>query len=136
MFLVNSRLGHFTATLLALHVVNLLHANGAPLLPKLRGYFAEFLNEGSLERLRILSHLPVSVYGTVTTKLTTRLFLAAWDQPVYGLNSPHRLSELMDSGFCLGISPTRLKPGHPITRLAYPPASPLRSNAAMVVQEY
>ena len=27
----------------------------APLLPKLRGYFAEFLNNGSLARLRILS---------------------------------------------------------------------------------
>ena len=26
----------------------------APLLPKLRGYFAEFLNKGSLEHLRIL----------------------------------------------------------------------------------
>ena len=32
----------------------------APLLPKLRGYFAEFLNEGSLARLRILS-LPTCV---------------------------------------------------------------------------
>ena len=28
---------------------------GAPLIPKLRGHFAEFLNEGSLERLRIFS---------------------------------------------------------------------------------
>jgi hypothetical protein len=27
----------------------------APLIPKLRGHFAEFLNDGSLERLRILS---------------------------------------------------------------------------------
>ena len=31
------------------------HANGAPLLPKLRGEFAEFLNEGSHSRLRIFS---------------------------------------------------------------------------------
>ena len=29
--------------------------SGAPLLPKLRGYFAEFLNNSSLARLRILS---------------------------------------------------------------------------------
>ncbi len=32
-----------------------LHLIEALLLPKLRSYFAEFLNEGSLKRLRILS---------------------------------------------------------------------------------
>ena len=32
-----------------------LHTTEASLLPKLRDYFAEFLNEGYLERLRILS---------------------------------------------------------------------------------
>src|SRR5207253_10582794 len=31
------------------------NANGAPLLPKLRGEFAEFLNEGSHSHLRIFS---------------------------------------------------------------------------------
>ena len=45
MFLLNSRLGLFSATT---HWV-------APLLPKLRGHFAEFLNKGSLVRLGILS---------------------------------------------------------------------------------
>ena len=45
MFLVNSRLGLFTAA----------PFTGAPLLPKLRGHFAEFLNKGSSARLRILS---------------------------------------------------------------------------------
>ena len=44
-FLLNSRLGLFSA---ALH-------RRAPLLPKLRGHFAEFLNKGSPVRLRILS---------------------------------------------------------------------------------
>ena len=44
MFLVNSRLGLFSAASLE-----------APLLPKLRGHFAEFLNKGSPVRLRILS---------------------------------------------------------------------------------
>ncbi len=46
MFLVNSRPGLFTAA---------PNKFGALLLPKLRSDFAEFLNEGSLERLRILS---------------------------------------------------------------------------------
>src|SRR3972149_2717646 len=45
-FLVNSRPGLFTAA---------PNKFGALLLPKLRSDFAEFLNEGSLERLRILS---------------------------------------------------------------------------------
>ena len=44
-FLVNSRLGLFTAA----------RSSRAPLLPKLRGHFAEFLNNSSLARLRILS---------------------------------------------------------------------------------
>jgi hypothetical protein len=40
------------------------HPTGAPLLPKLRGHFAEFLNEGSLDRLGML-YLPTCVgFGT------------------------------------------------------------------------
>ena len=54
MFLVNSRLGHFTATPSS-SGREVLHPDGAPLLPKLRGYFAEFLSERSLTRLGILS---------------------------------------------------------------------------------
>ena len=46
-FLLNSRLGHFTAASLSLEE--------APLLPKLQGNFAEFLGRDSLEHLRILS---------------------------------------------------------------------------------
>ena len=44
MFLINSRLSLFTAA-----------TRVAPLLPKLRGHFAEFLNKGSPVRLRIFS---------------------------------------------------------------------------------
>src|SRR5690625_3886388 len=46
MFLINSRLGLFTAA---------SSLKEAPLLPKLRGHFAEFLNESSPAHLRILS---------------------------------------------------------------------------------
>ena len=46
-FLVNSRLGPFTATRLSYDREG-FHLLRAPLLPKLRGYFAEFLNESSL----------------------------------------------------------------------------------------
>jgi hypothetical protein len=52
-FLVNSRLTLFSATP-SCYRCKILHTNGAPLIPKLRGQFAEFLNERSLVRLRIL----------------------------------------------------------------------------------
>jgi hypothetical protein len=52
--LLNSRLGLFTAAP-SCFTCESLHTNGAHLLPKLRCHFAEFLNEGSLKRLRILS---------------------------------------------------------------------------------
>ena len=45
MFLLNSRLGLFSAA----------HHQWAPLIPKLRGHFAEFLNNTSPVGLRILS---------------------------------------------------------------------------------
>ena len=54
MFLLNSRYSHFTATLLG-STSKLCHLARAPLLPRLRGQLAEFLNEESLKRLRILS---------------------------------------------------------------------------------
>ena len=53
-FLINSRLGHVSAAS-SCYVRKELHTNEASLLPKLRDHFAEFLNEGSLERLRILT---------------------------------------------------------------------------------
>ena len=59
MFLVNSRHPLFTAARFGSGRED-LHLMRAPLLPKLRGYFAEFLNQGSLTRLRILT-LPTCV---------------------------------------------------------------------------
>ena len=59
-FLVNSRPGLFAATFRKTETVE----RKAVLIPKLRTHFAEFLNDGSLERLRILSS-PTSVgFGT------------------------------------------------------------------------
>ena len=54
MFLVNSRYRHFSAACLS-STSKSLHLPQAHLLPKLRCYFAEFLNQGYLKRLRILS---------------------------------------------------------------------------------
>jgi hypothetical protein len=64
-FLVNSRLGLFTAAPSGSGREG-LHPTGALLLPKLRSNFAEFLNEGYLDHLSIL-YLPTCVgFGTGT----------------------------------------------------------------------
>ena len=52
-FLVNSRLGLVCATASSSRR-EAAHPNAVVLLPKLRTQFAEFLNQGSLDRLRIL----------------------------------------------------------------------------------
>ena len=70
MFLINSRLGLFTATRLSQRV---------PLLPKLRGHFAEFLNKSSPVRLRIFfSSTCVGLRYGYLIKLTAA-FLAGAD---------------------------------------------------------
>ena len=68
MFLVNSRLGLVSATLNAQAAS--AFTNQVPLIPKLRGYFAEFLHHDSLDRLGIL-YLSTCVglgYGRLTTR--------------------------------------------------------------------
>ena len=68
MFLVNSRLNLFTAALSGSPREE-VHPTGAPLIPKLWGDFAEFLNEGYLDHLSVL-HLPTCVgFGTGTRVL-------------------------------------------------------------------
>ena len=70
MFLLNSRLTLVTATLFR-STGKPFHGMRVPLLPKLRGYFAEFLPDSYPERLRILSS-PTCVglgYGHVVVYL-------------------------------------------------------------------
>ena len=54
MFLLNSRLGRFSAARFSSPRIE-VHLPRAPLLPKLRGHFAGFLLRGSLEHLRLLA---------------------------------------------------------------------------------
>ncbi len=112
-FLVNSRSGLVTATPPSSDSCS-TSPEGAPLLPKLRGHFAEFLNQGSLEHLGILS-LPTCVglrYGHRRDSL--RGF--SWK---HGITDFTRLSL---SASCLDVKgradlPTlpayTLEPGHP-----------------------
>ena len=65
-------LGPFLCGLLELGSARDLHPTEASLLPKLRDHFAEFLNEGSSDRLSIL-YLPTCVgFGTGTRDLPRR----------------------------------------------------------------
>ena len=47
------------------------------LLPKLRNYFAEFLDGSYLNALVCSTHPPVSVYGTITFSLRLEVFLVS-----------------------------------------------------------
>ena len=74
MFLVNSRLSLDSAAPSGFGS-QFLDPTGAPLLPKLRGYFAEFLSHSSLDRLSIL-YLPTCVgFGTGTHRSSLEVFL-------------------------------------------------------------
>ena len=108
----------------------------APLLPKLRGQFAEFLKEGSHVRLRILSS-PTCVglrYGHLKDSLEA--FLGSMDSAswISRRTSSPPCSELASSRICLGAPPT-WRPHISNRVYAYPPASPHRPNAFQVVQE-
>ncbi len=82
----------------------------APLIPKLRGYVAEFLSQSSLTRLSILNS-PTCVrlrYGHSIIN-ATRLFSKVWDQSLYGANAPRtHFSGLMKKRICLSLPPTSL----------------------------
>jgi hypothetical protein len=111
-FLVNSRHGHFTATPSS-SMSKSHHPNGAHLLPKLRCQVAEFLNDGYLERLRILTS-PTCVglrYGHVFGSLRR----CSWR---HGINQFTRLSlsshpSEYDAPDLPRASSYRCKPGRP-----------------------
>ena len=114
MFLVNSRSPRFTATLFRSRR-EVLHDIRVHLLPKLRCYFAEFLNQSSLKRLRILS-LPTCVrlrYGHFVNSL--RGF--SWQHGIshfVGFRPRHHASALNKDPDLPRSSAYTLKPGYPI----------------------
>ena len=65
-------LGPFHCGPLELDSAKECHSTGAPLLPKLRDHFAEFLNEGSSDRLGILYLSTCVGFGTGTSNLPRR----------------------------------------------------------------
>ncbi len=108
-FLINSRLGRFSAARFG-SPCKRVHLPRAPLLPKLRGHFAEFLDQDSLERLRLLAS-PTCVglrYGRAQLS-RAKLFSAVRLRSLDGGRSPlrHRISAYPD-GFAYPETPTSL----------------------------
>ena len=78
--MVNSRMGLFTATLSS-STSKSLHSTRVPLLPKLRGDFAEFLSESCLAHLSIFYQPTCGGlrYGFLAIS-RAKFFLAIWNQ--------------------------------------------------------
>jgi hypothetical protein len=102
-FLVNSRFSPFTAAPSGSGGKR-HHPTGAPLIPKLRGNFAEFLNEGYLDHLSIL-YLPTCVGFGTGTRFLPRGF--SWR---YGVGESPAIGQLTSH---LGLMRPRICHGHP-----------------------
>jgi hypothetical protein len=85
---------------------------GAPLLPKLRGHFAEFLNHNSLDRLSILYLITCVGLGYGRLKPRVDAFLGSIGSPDPLRRESHRVSGIMNGGFAYR-SPYILRPGQP-----------------------
>ena len=126
MFLINSRLGRFSAACFGfLRIAG--HLPQAPLLPKLRGHFAEFLFRGSLEHLRLLAS-PTCVrlrYGRMTN-CPARLFSAVGSTTLCGATKgPFGIGARLSRRICLSGNAYHLASGHPSPDGCFAPASPL-----------
>lgn len=126
MFLINSRFPLVSAPLTATTPHKCTTAQ-VPLIPKLRGHFAEFLHYDSLERLSIL-YLSTSVglgYGR-TYHLAHEAFLDSTGSLTHPhTQARHHASTYTPSGFTYQTVHT-LSPGQPSPGMSYLPAS-LRS---------
>ena len=103
MFLVNSRLALVSAASSG-SGREVHHPTEAPLLPKLRGQFAEFLHQSSLDRLGIL-YLPTCVglgYGHCANSL--EVFLGSMGSVTSPESVRHRISALVPHGFAYGTA--------------------------------
>ena len=107
MFLVNSRLGLVCATASS-SGREVLHPTAVPLLPKLRGQFAEFLNQGSLDRLGILYLLTCVGLGYGHLVHSLEAFLGSMGSIASPEAARHRASGLTALRICLEGPPTHL----------------------------
>jgi hypothetical protein len=110
-FLVNSRFPLVSAAPIPSHQ-QVVFKVGAPLLPKLRGHFAEFLNHNSLDRLSILYLITCVGLGYGRLKPRADAFLGSIGSPNPPFTGVPSDLRHMNSGFAYR-SPYILRPGQP-----------------------
>jgi hypothetical protein len=110
-FLVNSRFPLVSAALTRSKTLGLVTVR-APLLPKLRGHFAEFLNHNSLDRLGILYLITCVGLGYGRLKPRVDAFLGSIGSPNPPMRGSRRVSGFTNGGFA-NRSPYILGPGLP-----------------------
>ncbi len=118
MFLVNSRLGLFTAASSSSER-EAHHPIEASLLPKLRDNFAEFLNEGFLDHLSILYLSTCVGFGTGTRAPSVRGFSRRHGFWVFAC-ARHNVSELRSADFPTEPPTRLLRDYHHPVPLSYP----------------
>ena len=135
-FLVNSRLTLFTAASSSFRG-ELLHSTEAPLIPKLRGEFAEFLNECSHQRLRILSSSTCVGLRYGRLEVWLEVFLGSVESVSWFARRriPQLSLELTDWRICQPIPPT-IAAAHPVVRIPILLRPPIAHNVFPAVQEY
>jgi hypothetical protein len=135
-FLVNSRLDLFTAAPSG-SVREGLHPTEAPLLPKLRGNFAEFLNEGYLDHLSILYLSTCVGFGTGTCPLP-RGFSRRHGVSSSPAFRPAGIAPRFKTRLRIYLEPlaTRLPPLNRRRGLPTLPRPPIGHNVNDVVREY
>src|SRR5688572_28094031 len=97
----------------------------APLLPKLRGQFAEFLNHSSPDRLGILYLTTCVGLGYGPRRNSLEAFLGSIGSLASPESARHHVSTFMHHGFTYGAAYT-LTPAQPPAGPSYLPASPHR----------
>ena len=111
MFLINSRFPLVSATLTPSTPQGHVRVR-APLLPKLRGHFAEFLNHDSLERLSILYLITCVGLGYGRLEPHVDAFLGSIGSPISSMKTTHRAWAYVRDGFAY-LSAYTLTPGQP-----------------------
>ncbi len=116
MFLVNSRFPLVSAAPIPSRTHGPFKV-GAPLLPKLRGHFAEFLNHNSLDRLGILYLITCVGLGYGRLEPRVDAFLGSIGSPDPPIRGSRQVSGFVNGGFAYR-SPYILGPGLPSPGLA------------------